>query len=64
MTDVMVKIIVEVLDILATATKEMKQSRASEFALPPTSHEAHMSFRNFFEEGSRSDKARRWDEEA
>jgi hypothetical protein len=31
MTEMMVKIIVEVLDILATATKEMKQSRFSEF---------------------------------
>jgi hypothetical protein len=31
MTDMMVKIMVEVLDILGTATKEMKQSRASEF---------------------------------
>ena len=30
MTDMMVKIIVEVLDILGTATKEMKQSRTSE----------------------------------
>lgn len=30
MTDMMVKIMVEVLDILATATKEMKQSRFSE----------------------------------
>ena len=30
MTNMMVKIIVEVLDILGTATKEMKQSRASE----------------------------------
>ena len=30
MTDMMVKIMVEVLDILGTATKEMKQSRASE----------------------------------
>ena len=33
MTDMMVKIIVEVLDILGTATKEMKQSRASELIL-------------------------------
>jgi hypothetical protein len=33
MTDLMVKIMVEVLDILATATKEMKQSRFSEFLL-------------------------------
>ena len=31
MTDMMVNIIVEVLDILGTATKEMKQSRTSEF---------------------------------
>ncbi|KAN0136182.1 hypothetical protein V8E53_006042 [Lactarius tabidus] len=31
MTDMMVKIIVEVLDILGTATKEMKQSRAKKF---------------------------------
>ena len=30
MTDKMVEITVEILDILATATKEMKQSRASE----------------------------------
>ena len=33
MTDMMVKIMVEVLDILATATKEMKQSRFSESIL-------------------------------
>ena len=33
MTDMMVNIMVEVLDILATATKEMKQSRFSEFIL-------------------------------
>jgi hypothetical protein len=33
MTDMMVKIMVEVLDILATATKEMKQSRFSESTL-------------------------------
>lgn len=47
MTDVMVKIIVEVLDILATATKEMKQSRASEFSLQLTLLEAHMSSEKF-----------------
>ena len=33
MTDKMAKITVEILDILAIATKEMKQSRASEFDL-------------------------------
>ena len=33
MTDKMVQITVEILDILAIATKEMKQSRASEFDL-------------------------------
>ena len=37
----MVKIIVEVLDILGTATKEMKQSRASEIALKFPLLEAH-----------------------
>ena len=47
MTDVMVKMIVEVLDILATATKEMKQSRASEFILQPTSLEVHMSLEKY-----------------
>ena len=33
MTDMMVKIMVEVLDILAIATKEMRQSRFSEVVL-------------------------------
>ena len=47
MTHVMVKIIVEVLDILATATKEMKQSQTSEFMLQLTSLEAHMSSEKF-----------------
>ena len=35
MTNKMVQITVEILDILATATKEMKQTRASEFDLCP-----------------------------
>ena len=47
MTDMMVKIIVEVLDILGTATKEMKQSRASEFSLYLRSLEAHMCSEKF-----------------
>jgi hypothetical protein len=34
MTDMMVKIMVEVLDILGTATKEMKESRASRSLFP------------------------------
>ena len=33
MTNKMVEITVELLDVLATATKEMKQSRTSEFVL-------------------------------
>ena len=33
MTDKMVQIMIEILDILVTATKEMKQSQASEFNL-------------------------------
>ena len=37
MTDITVKILVEVLDILAVATKEIKQSRASELTLCITS---------------------------
>ena len=41
MTDMMVNIIVEVLDILGTATKEMKQSRASEFMLYMRSFETY-----------------------
>ena len=36
------KITVEVLDILATATKEMKQSRFSEFILLLKSLKAHV----------------------
>ena len=42
MTDMMVKIIVEILDILGTATKEMKQSRASKLIQYPTSLEAEI----------------------
>ena len=41
MTDMMVKIMVEVLDILGTATKEMKQSRASEVVFRLRLFEAH-----------------------
>jgi methyl-accepting chemotaxis protein len=47
MTDMMVKIIVEVLDILGTATKEMKQSRASELILFFLSLGAHMRLEKF-----------------
>ena len=42
MTDMMVKIMIEVLDILGTATKEMKQSRASEAFLHIKLIEAHV----------------------
>jgi predicted XRE-type DNA-binding protein len=47
MTDMMVKIMVEVLDILGTATKEMKQSRASELILVLRSLEAHVCLEKF-----------------
>ena len=47
MTDKMVEITVEVLDILATATKEMKQSRASEFVLHKTLLRIHMGPEKF-----------------
>jgi hypothetical protein len=51
MTDMMVKIMVEVLDILATATKEIKQSRFSEFILLLKSLKAHAMFRKVLKEG-------------
>jgi hypothetical protein len=47
MTDKMVQITVEILDVLATATKEMKQSRASEFNLRLTLLEADIGSENF-----------------
>ncbi len=47
MTEKMVQITVEVLDILATATKEMKQSRASEFVLHHTLLKTHISLEKF-----------------
>ena len=47
MTDMMVKIIVEVIDILGTATKEMKQSRASEFIFYLKLFEADMCAEKF-----------------
>ena len=47
MTHMMVNIMVEVLDILGTATKEMKQSRASEFIHRLRSLEAHVSLEKF-----------------
>ncbi len=46
MTDMMVKIMVEILDILANATIEMKQGRTSVFTLPLMSLEAHVSCRS------------------
>ena len=63
MTDMMVKIMVEVLDILATATKEMKQSRFSEILLRLRLFATNMC-RNLFEEGGRNDEAGGWSEEA
>ena len=47
MTDMMAKILVEVLDILGTATKEMKQSRTSEFVLCFELVKAHGYSENF-----------------
>jgi hypothetical protein len=47
MTNKMVQITVEILDILAIATKEMKQSRASEFDLRLTFLEANIGSEKF-----------------
>ena len=47
MTDMMVKIMIEVLDILGTATKEMKESRASEVTLTLELLRAHVLSEKF-----------------
>ena len=47
MTDMIVNIIVVAIDILGTATKEMKQSRANEFILYLRSFEAYMCAETF-----------------
>jgi hypothetical protein len=63
MTEMMVKIMVQVLDILGIATKEMKQSRFSEVVLPLRLLKAYVC-RNVFEKGSGNNEAGRWSEEA
>jgi hypothetical protein len=47
MTEMMVKIMVQVLDILGTATKEMKQSRFSEVVLRLRLLKAHVCQKKF-----------------
>ena len=47
MTDKMVEITVEMLDILATATKEMKRSAASKYDLPLRSRDADIVSEKF-----------------
>jgi hypothetical protein len=47
MTDKMVQITAEILDILATATKEMEQSQASEFNLRLTLFEPNIGSEKF-----------------
>jgi hypothetical protein len=60
----MVEITVEILDILATATKEMKESRASQFFLSSNVSWGSHRFRKNCKEGSREDGPRGWAEEA
>jgi hypothetical protein len=69
MTDMMGNIIVEVLDILGTATKEMKQSRASEPILLLRLLDAHERVEKFLKKvagitklDDESEKARKNDE--
>lgn len=64
MTEMMVKIIVEVLDILGTATKEMKQSRFSELILCLRFLETYDECRNVFKKGGGNNEVGRWTEEA
>jgi hypothetical protein len=63
MTEMMVKIMVEVLDVLGTTTKEMKHSRFSEVVLPLRLLEAYVC-RNVFEKGGGNNEAGRRSEEA
>ena len=64
MTEKMVEITVEVLGILATATKEMQQNQASKFALRHTFLGAHIDSRKNCEEDSGVEGLRGWSEEA
>jgi hypothetical protein len=64
MTDMMVKIVVEVLYILGTATKEMKQSRASERVHPLRSLKPHVSYRKISKEDCGDKEAGGWPEKA
>jgi len=50
MTDIIIKIMIEVLSVLAIATKEIKQRRTSEFIPREFSLLTRCAFRNFFEE--------------
>lgn len=66
MTNTMVMIMVEVLDILGTATKEMKLSRASGFIVHRSSSVTQNScvFRKVFKESGGDNEARGWSEKA
>ena len=63
MMEKMVEITVEVLNILAAATQEMKQSRTSEFVLHQTILISYL-FRKVYEESSGADGFGGWDEDA
>ena len=64
MTNKMVQITVEILDVLAIATKEMGQSRASESNLRHMLLEVNIGPRNISQEGGRADGPGGWVEEA
>ncbi len=50
MTDIIMKIMIEVLSVLAIATKEIEQRRTSEFIPREFSLLTRCAFRNIFEE--------------
>jgi hypothetical protein len=64
MTDMMVKIMVEVLDILGTATKEMKESRASRSSFPLGCSRLMRIIREISQEGGGNYEAGGWSEKA
>lgn len=64
MTDISVKIMIEVLSILGIATKEIKQSRMSEYVLYKSVTLDWRIFRKILEETDRKDRPRGCAEEA
>ena len=64
MAEVLVKIVIELLSILAIATKEVNRRRASEFFEQDQVHSSHFFSRDICSETTREDRYRGRAEEA